>query len=388
MKARCPNCNIELEQQRGPTGVYWECTTCQGRSSTIALLRRSVPRKTVNAIWQTARGGLYPRKRRCVCCTKDMIEVPIAADPGSPVIDICTCCQVVWFDAAEYSALPKLAAPDIPFDQALPPEAREKLAMLQLAHIENTMRDSTGSQCPDTWWACILSYLGLPVEEDNILLNVIPWGTWACAAAMTVITGIALFDLEETVAALGLIPSEPGRLGGLTFITSFFLHGGIFHLLGNLYFLVVFGDNVENWLGHARFILLLAIASLVGDMAHIIVDPRFSMPLVGASGGISGILAFYACQFPHSRLKMAFRFYFTPHWFTMPAYVLFLFWILLQLFGVSQQLGGMSNVSALAHLGGALTGFIFWVILRNKDNRAELQKAHQRHWKRKELVRT
>src|SRR5207249_4486791 len=116
--------------------------------------------------------------------------------------------------------------------------------------------------------------------------------------------------------------------------TSFFLHGGWVHLLGNLYFLLIFGDNVEDYLGRWRYLLLILLAMIVGDALHVLMDPRSAVPVIGASGGIAGIITFYALKFPRVRLGFLFRFW----WFHMPAYFALIMWVLLQFVGAWLQL--------------------------------------------------
>ena len=127
-----------------------------------------------------------------------------------------------------------------------------------------------------------------------------------------------------------------------------------------MYFFLVFGDNVEDILGKKRFLILLFAAAFVGDIVHIMGDIHSITPCVGASGGISGVLAFYALKFPHANLGLFVR----HRWICLPANVIFFIWIVLQLICVYKQLHGFSNVSALAHLGGACVGFIFWFVTR------------------------
>ncbi|MHC4677439.1 MAG: rhomboid family intramembrane serine protease, partial [Planctomycetota bacterium] len=112
----------------------------------------------------------------------------------------------------------------------------------------------------------------------------------------------------------GLVPAELGRRFGLTFVTSFFLHGGLVHLFGNLYYLVVFGDNSEDVLGRGRYLLLIAAATIVGDIAHIVSDPGSTTPCIGASGGISGVLAYYCLRFPKASVGIVVFF----HWVRLP----------------------------------------------------------------------
>jgi len=175
--------------------------------------------------------------------------------------------------------------------------------------------------------------------------------------------------LKNVVQNYGLIPDEAWRDGGLTFLTSFFLHGGIIHLVSNLYFLLIFGMHVENYLGRARWLVLVFLAAMFGDFLHILLDPRGEIPSIGASGGISGLIAFYAFKFPHARLGFLLRFGFViiPKWIQFPAWCAFLFWLCLQFLGALEQISGFSSVSSLAHLGGTAAGIGLWAIWREID---------------------
>jgi membrane associated rhomboid family serine protease len=179
---------------------------------------------------------------------------------------------------------------------------------------------------------------------------------------MVCATVLAFPHLREVVKQFGLIPAQAGRLGGLTFATSFFLHAGVLHLVANSYFLLVFGDDVENALGRPLYLLLLAFSAFIGDLAHIAADPRSNLPCIGASGGIAGVIAFYALAFPKARL--AFLFWRWWHWIRLPAGVWIVWWIVLQIIGAFEQVAGVTSVSALAHLGGAAVGVVCWLVWR------------------------
>src|SRR5438132_4122517 len=129
-----------------------------------------------------------------------------------------------------------------------------------------------------------------------------PVVTWFLARISITASVHAFFHLQEAVQLFGLIPAQPLRLRGLTFVTSFFLHTGVIHLIGNMYFLLVFGDNVENFLGPKRYIALIAIAAFVGDLGHIASAPNSTIPCIGASGGIAGVITFYALAFPQAKI--------------------------------------------------------------------------------------
>ena len=192
---------------------------------------------------------------------------------------------------------------------------------------------------------------------DGSGLNHWPWLTWGLSAVIALVSIAAFFDLRQAVDLFGFVPAHAWRYGGLTSLTSFFLHGGVGHLAGNLYFLLLCGTKVEDYLGRWRFALLLLLATVTGDCLHALADPRSTMPCIGASGGISGVLVFYALEFPRSTLSgSCWRFYWRFAWIRFPAWVAIVIWIIFQFIGAARQLSGLTEVSSLAHLGGSAAG--------------------------------
>lgn len=361
----CPNCSLQLVKTRGPRGLYWRCPVCGGRSATLSLLRKEAPPAVINELWRDAKSGILPRRRRCPACDHPMAEVPAPRTRGTRHLDVCTICQFVWFDAGEFASLPILPVEPV-VEERLPQKARELLAIMEVEKIaERARAEEEGS--PEEAWKWLPGLFGMPVEHDVDPLKALPWATWGLAALIAIVSLLAFTDPDAAVQKYGLIPAEFDRLYGLTFFSSFLLHGGVAHLLGNLYFLLVFGDNVEDWLGRGRFLLLLLCATLAGDVAHILGDPASTVPCIGASGGISGVICYYALAFPKARLGILIRIHHFFRWVRVPAGVLFLFWLALQAFGIWAQLAGFSNVSALAHVGGAVAGCVFWLFTRKKE---------------------
>ena len=142
---------------------------------------------------------------------------------------------------------------------------------------------------------------------------------------------------------------------------------GYFHLLGNLYFLVVFGDNSEDVLGKTRYLLLIVLATFTGHAAQILSDPSGTIPCIGASGGISGVLAYYCLRFPRARVGIILFF---VRWIRMPAGGLLILWILLQIITAMKNSLGIANVAVFAHLGGAAVGVLFWLFTRQTFSEA------------------
>ncbi len=369
----CPKCMIPMDTVRSQSGVFWRCPSCMGRSATIAFLRKSVPDSAVNEVWQAARFGDFPSGRVCPACTNRMVEVP--ANGQKLNIDVCTRCQFVWFDAGERELLPALHR-EPAWEETLPPEARERLAAIKVESMQAELESQNMADAhPDVWWQWVPGLFGLPVEQGADVCRSRPWATWTiCLIILAVWVG-SFGDLSSVVEQFGFIPAQAFRLGGLTFLSSFFLHGGVVHLLGNLYFLLVFGDNVEGLLGWKRFLILIIGASLFGDFAHIIANPSSDIPCIGASGGISGVLAFYALKFPNVKLKMLFRYMFYLRWFSVSARTAFFVWIGLQILGAWAQISGISNVSAMAHLGGVGFGFACWILFRDDNGFRKPEKA-------------
>jgi membrane associated rhomboid family serine protease len=289
-----------------------------------------------------------------------MAEVAIPFNEHALKLDVCRSCQFLWFDPHEFEQLPE-KPPEPNSDEDLPQKAREQMAIAEAHSIgERARGDDFGDEPPDEAWKWFPALLGMPVEHEVHPLRSWPWATWALIAVAVLVAVFTHDQIGSVAQEFGMIPAQVGRYGGITFLTSFFLHGGVMHLIGNMYFLLIFGDNVEDHLGKWKYLLLLFVATVVGDCIHILGEPRSMIPAIGASGGISGIIVYYALQFPKARLGFVVRILYMFRWIYIPAWFALVCWLLLQSFGVYQQLAGFSNVSALAHLGGASVGLAAW----------------------------
>jgi membrane associated rhomboid family serine protease/Zn-finger nucleic acid-binding protein len=365
----CPNCKSILIRKQGTTGVYWSCDRCGGRAVGIGLLRKTIGEKIVAEAWSRALGAPASSGRPCPICCRDMAKVTLTVEDKPLVLDLCQRCEFMWFDPKEYESIPlpppkPRALGDVE-ERTLPQAAREALAFQKVQEIARQAKAEDPEL--DNSWKAIPAIFGLPVEIESSPMNSTPWATYLLSALIVAVSVWAFCDLKPAVDKYGLIPAQAWRYDGLTFLTSFFLHGGVFHLVGNLYFFLLFGRPVEDFLGWRRCLLLVFLSALAGDFLHIIADPHTTMPCIGASGGISGIIAFYALKFPHARLGILLRYYIYFRWIQFPAWMALLLWLLLQVWGAFQQVTGFSNVSSLAHLGGLAVGFVFWLAWRNID---------------------
>jgi rhomboid family protein len=170
------------------------------------------------------------------------------------------------------------------------------------------------------------------------------------------------FDTDANPRGLAVVCPEPGQLL-LTPFTAMFLHGGWLHLLGNMLFLWVFGDNVEDAMGHARFAAFYVIAGLAATAAHIAVSQDDLIPAIGASGAIAGVLGAYLVLYPRARVTALLPLFFILIPFNVPAVLLIGFWFLLQLLNGVAALGatdvvGGGGVAWFAHIGGFVAGLL------------------------------
>jgi membrane associated rhomboid family serine protease len=150
-----------------------------------------------------------------------------------------------------------------------------------------------------------------------------------------------------------------------TLLSSIFMHGGFMHLAGNMLYLWIFGDNVEEVLGRVRYVLVYLTCGVVASLAHIALAPNSLIPSLGASGAIAGVMGMYVIWFPQNRVRvLAFR---TITW--MPALLVIGMWIVLQLvlgMGELSTVGEQGGVAYAAHVGGAAAGIVFGLVYRDR----------------------
>lgn len=163
-------------------------------------------------------------------------------------------------------------------------------------------------------------------------------------------------------------------IGFLPLFTSMFLHGGWLHFLGNMLYLWVFGDNVEDRLGHFRFILFYLVCGLAAAVLHILTNPGSKLPTVGASGAIAGVLGGYLLLFPHARILTLVPILFFFQLMELPALLFLGIWFLMQFLSGALSLtsGSSSSVGGTAwwaHIGGFLAGMILVWKYRHQERR-------------------
>jgi membrane associated rhomboid family serine protease len=178
-------------------------------------------------------------------------------------------------------------------------------------------------------------------------------------------------ELNEFLFVWGVVPA---RLHLVTLITSMFLHGGWSHIIGNMWYLWIFGDNVEDRFGHGRFLVFYLICGMTAAFGQIIMEPASMVPTIGASGAIAGVMGAYFVLFPSSRVLTLIPIFFFDI-IEVPAIFLLGFWFLMQLVNagaVAATAGtGGGGVAFAAHVAGFLIGVLGVLVFRKREPRHE-----------------
>jgi membrane associated rhomboid family serine protease len=142
-------------------------------------------------------------------------------------------------------------------------------------------------------------------------------------------------------------------------ISFMFLHGGIWHIIGNMWSLYIFGDNVEDHLGHLRYLIFYLMCGLASGLSHLIVNWHSTIPTIGASGAIAGIMGSYFILFPSSKILTLIPIIIFPWFVEIPAFFFLGLWFVLQFINAAGTQGAMSGIAWWAHIGGFIFGIIF-----------------------------
>lgn len=213
----------------------------------------------------------------------------------------------------------------------------------------------------------------IPLGDENPRRS-IPFITWTLVAVNVLVfmrqLGVESRQGMEFLQGFMMVPMEittgvdvgpPTRLDPLwlTIFSSMFMHANLAHIGGNMLYLWVFGDNIEDRLGHLPYLVFYLLCGVAASLAHVFTNPSSSVPTLGASGAIAGVLGGYLLAFPHARVTTLIPMGFFMDVRPLPAWLLLGFWFLIQI--MSQGLGSMTGgqgVAYMAHIGGFVAGML------------------------------
>jgi rhomboid family protein len=201
----------------------------------------------------------------------------------------------------------------------------------------------------------------LPIGDDNSARRTVPVVTYALIAINVLFFLVELTAGDTFIERWSVIPSQLLANPLAEFITVFtamFMHAGWLHLGSNMLYLWIFGDNVEDRLGHAKFLVFYLLCGIAATYSQVLVSPNSNIPNLGASGAIAGVLGAYLIMFPGGRIQVMMGRGIIP----MPAIVVIGFWALLQVFSSIGAVASEGGVAYMAHVGGFVAGLILGML--------------------------
>ena len=371
---RCPKCSQPLASIRheGISADY--CRACgglwldHGELARVEGCPEDLPPRSPDQV-EVVRDTPY----FCPTCGAPLQEREFT--PGSRLwLDQCTQCGGLYFDAGELRRARSLRGR---FRRPVTRAQAAEMDALRREWRRQKQRQSGRRNAEKGPWAegrqredpgkgsrvyLFQLLTGLPVEVHNPVRHT-PYVTYALVALCVLIFVLPwLAGAAESMAeTYGLRPAALLRGEGLfNLVASMFLHGGLAHLAGNMYFLWIFGDNVEDLMRPARYVVFYLVCGVAADLAHVLASGASDVPLIGASGAIAGVMGAYMVLF-RDRLIYVMLFFFQ---FKVPAPFYLAFWVGWQLFYATFWGAGAGGVAWWAHIGGFAAGVLLALVFR------------------------
>lgn len=364
---RCPRCTFTLVPHRppaavagGPSAEVDVCPRCHGTWLDAGDAKHMLGENAEPTTWERTTAAKFGGKGRLGCPSGHgaLSIYKLQAPPESGIeieVDVCPVCMGMWLDAWEAARVAQSTKKLVADTRAIPLQERK-----------------TGAG-----WYLFMLFSFLPVEEYNPIRKqrvVVLALILACAAVYALEVSV-----REQVAFLltyGMVPKDvQGGVNVHSLVTHIFMHASVPHLLGNMWMLYTFGDNIEDRVGRVRFFFLFVVFGVMGGVLQLAMTLGSEVPLVGASGAIAGLMGGYLVLFPRAKLFTVLAFI----RFKVPAWVWIGAWLLLNLllgFVSLQKPGEAASVAWWAHIGGFVAGALWGAIARKKyGDGAELQRA-------------
>ena len=225
----------------------------------------------------------------------------------------------------------------------------------------------------------------IPIRDEK------PSGTFPFVTILLIAANVAVFGYEWTLSPralnatiwrFGIVPARaadhlfsfPPRVQefGLPFLSSMFLHGGFLHLIGNVWYLWIFGDNIEDRIGHFKYLLFYALCGIIAGAVHVAFNPSSGVPCIGASGAIAGVLGAYFFCYPGARVLTLVPIFFFIMFIRVPAFFLLGLWFLIQVLSGTSPGVDAVGVAWWAHIGGFVAGIVLAILIpQSKRSRQE-----------------
>ena len=357
----CFRCGTALEKSFFQQKINWVCPKCRTRMMSVSALRTLLEAADIaNRLWRASEVAFEENGSRCRTCGTRLRQVYLRVEENSPKIelDVCRKCQMFCFDPEELESLP--VVPEKP--QEFKHEPNRSIDLNKPMDLPADMPAFAGDGEPLS--DVLLGAMGVPIDREGGIYRQ-PWVTYVllllCAAGFVISEVCGMRYVNDH---WGFIPSEAWRCGGATFLTAAFLHTGVAHFAGNIYFLWLSGKILEENLRTKEVVLLFAVSLLSSKLFYLATAAQPDIPCVGASGFVAGFMACCAVISPCRKLSFLFRnsigvrYLSGDHgifWIELPVWFCFILWFIFQLvcaFFAPET----TPVAFTSHLGGSLAG--------------------------------
>ncbi|NQV36073.1 MAG: rhomboid family intramembrane serine protease [Phycisphaeraceae bacterium] len=377
---QCPTCSKSLKSAISLKTNIKLCSACRGIWFDPGTLSAYVKALSQNELIQPTKTQLFERRqvdvktglnaagKTCPRCHVTMRVLNYAYD-SNVFVDQCPTCHGIWTDQDEIKRIAEYIKPDpktAAVGQALAEEVHEIHRIQNLPPPGVRTRNS------------LLRFMFLPKFilplRDDATCSIFPWATMSLIAACCMVFAGEMLLGQDAEVFLQQFAFVPAHFFSLGLLTSMFLHASLWHLLGNMFFLWLFGDNIEDRLGWGNFLELYLASGLAGSILHTLAYPDSTVPCIGASGAISGIMGAYMIFFPMARIKT----YVWGFIWDIPAVFYLLGWLGLQI--LSSRLTTRTesvSIAWFAHIGGFVCGLLWAVIQTMSDRRSTRTEAGQ-----------
>ncbi len=351
---QCPRCAVALTPHPHAGVVIDVCRRCHGSFLELGDARASLGESAEVSQWERTSAARLVGASALACPAGHgrMSAYQLKAPPLRGVdleLDVCAVCCGMWLDVDEASRL----------------QQATRAGSAHSAHAAAM----TGGKHDGVGWYLFGLFTAMPVEEFNFRRRApvvcIALIAACCALFLVELMLDARGSLEAFIAHYAVVPTTLLAGGApLSIVSHLFLHGGVVHLLGNMYFLYTFGDNVEDRVGRARFLGLYLAFGVAALVAQLLASVGSDVPLLGASGAISGLMGAYLALFPRARMYQVLLFV----RFRVPAWVYLGVWVVLQAYSGASAVVAHANtgVAWFAHLGGFCAGIGWGLVMRHR----------------------
>ncbi len=347
----CPRCNCHLNsgyQKDRPNVLFWFCRRCLGRLVEGSKIQHFLPESIRGRIDEIKREGKKTIQTRCPRCGHYMNQDKVKLVPNAVAIDACSGCSALWFDGGEIEALSQGRLPPTPAKEPPSKDSGEvswEFTTDGLAYFQDIA--------------------DVPLLEGRLTPGT---ATMLLVFAILAVSVYGFHVRSEWIEKFGFYSARAFQNHFSSWVMSAFVHVGWIHLIGNMYFLFLFGNEVEAEIGPAKFLWVFFASVAGGNLAAAIAGGSGTFATVGASGGITGVMAVFALFFPGRRISFSvFRLFDWSEVFRVfiPAWAVFTFYVATDIAGLARAIEGYrESISYISHIGGAIVGVLSYLVLK------------------------